>query len=352
MHSTQETSKKPFFSGLPFQKICRNDTALRVAMGAIITAGAVFLILAAHQVLPAGANALSNIGVWGKVISYGALAFGVIAVTINGGKLYLSSKPSLKDSQTAEELSEETGDTKELLGEIPDELPEELSDELKEVSFGFRVLSGFHLKPRSGYIIADKVPHGEDSSFAMAKETLDAFFKDIIRNHLKGTETETEIEMTPDEIKDAIQLSEVPAGEFKIHLMPKLKHMEEVMTRLIAAMEEDSQFTAHVAEYKVRKGTKDEEGQVVIQGEVDKLGKPLPRIVLYAESREAGQAILDKVLEIFKDDHQKLGAGITPRDNEEVNSLIYWAQGSGDIKNHAEECGFALFEDMKVSLHH
>src|SRR5262245_7308486 len=46
--------------------------------GVVLVAGAIFLCLAAYQVLPSGVNCISQLGKWGPFISYSLLGSGVI----------------------------------------------------------------------------------------------------------------------------------------------------------------------------------------------------------------------------------------------------------------------------------
>ena len=65
---------------------------LAVAIGAILCLGALFLLLAACQVLPQGVNALSNLGVWGQLIGYGVLGIGVFVVLVGAVRWHLHTK--------------------------------------------------------------------------------------------------------------------------------------------------------------------------------------------------------------------------------------------------------------------
>lgn len=78
------------------------------AIGLIITLGSVFALLAAHQVLPHGLNAFSQLNPYGYVIGYGAFAIGVGTLVISVKKHILHRRVSQEigikeDSQTSEE---------------------------------------------------------------------------------------------------------------------------------------------------------------------------------------------------------------------------------------------------------
>jgi len=59
-----------------------------VAIGALTLVGAVFLILAAHQVLPHGSNLVSALGWWKWPLSFGSLACSLSIIFVGGCKLY------------------------------------------------------------------------------------------------------------------------------------------------------------------------------------------------------------------------------------------------------------------------
>lgn len=60
--------------------------------GILVALGGVFLTLAAHQVLPQGMNAISQLGVGGQVIGYGVLGLGSIVVLVGMVKLHAAKK--------------------------------------------------------------------------------------------------------------------------------------------------------------------------------------------------------------------------------------------------------------------
>ena len=165
------------------------------------------------------------------------------------------------------------------------------------------------------------ISYGDSSPIRMAISELDSF--------VKGNKDRTEL--SAKEKASISKTIELAANEYKIHLMPKLEHMEKVVTRLITKIGENAEPKEYVAQYKVMLGEKKEVGSVTLSTEPDSHGGQYPRIVLYAESKEAGQAILDAVRELFPD-AENLGDNILPRGNNRVNSLICYAHGSGGIK--------------------
>src|ERR1700733_3085672 len=78
MLSTQSTQGPsnciiPLFRDHPAQVIL-------VALGIIVCLGATFLMLASYQILPHTINSISHLCVWGQVMGYGTLGFGLILI--------------------------------------------------------------------------------------------------------------------------------------------------------------------------------------------------------------------------------------------------------------------------------
>ncbi|MFC2049245.1 hypothetical protein ACFLR2_01045 [Chlamydiota bacterium] len=65
-----------------------------IALGIIVSLGGVFLVLAAYQVLPTGVNAISDLGIWGKVLGFGTLGLGVLITLVSGVKQCLVHQQS------------------------------------------------------------------------------------------------------------------------------------------------------------------------------------------------------------------------------------------------------------------
>ena len=47
--------------------------------------------------------------------------------------------------------------------------------------------------------------------------------------------------------------------------------------------------------------------------------------------KDNAQLVLDRIYHAFPH-HERMGMNITPRDNRQVNNLVYWAQSGGDSK--------------------
>lgn len=75
-------------NGIP----ARNYWPIAVAIGVIISLGGIFLILAAHQILPHGVNAIRTWGIWGQVSGYCSLGVGVIIILIGAVQGHLKNK--------------------------------------------------------------------------------------------------------------------------------------------------------------------------------------------------------------------------------------------------------------------
>jgi len=89
MLSTQSTQGPsnciiPLFRDHPAQVIL-------VALGIIVCLGATFLMLASYQILPHTINSISHLCVWGQVMGYGTLGFGLILIAA-GSVCYLVIK--------------------------------------------------------------------------------------------------------------------------------------------------------------------------------------------------------------------------------------------------------------------
>lgn len=191
--------------------------------------------------------------------------------------------------------------------------------------FGFKALSGFELKLRKdGYMTADRASHdGLPTEVTENKVELDSLVRKSNAEQLVKT-----LNANP-------RIIEMSAKEYKIHLMPKLEFTEEVLRRVLDKFREDSKLKSALVQYKILLQdpiSKDFPSKVKDDAE----GVP-PRIVLYVESKEDAQLILDAMFGLFtQEEAKKLGCNVTPRLNIQVNSLVYYAQGSGGYKGRAK----------------
>jgi len=58
---------------------------ITIAISVIVALSGIFLALAAHQILPHGMNAISQLGPWGHIASYGMMWLGFITLIVNSG---------------------------------------------------------------------------------------------------------------------------------------------------------------------------------------------------------------------------------------------------------------------------
>lgn len=131
--------------------------------------------------------------------------------------------------------------------------------------------------------------------------------------------------------------------EYKIHLMPAKSGETRVVEKLLLAIRDDAAFREDLSSMKVilsearmEKNYREEareKGKLLLEC-------VLPTIVIYPRSgKEHAQRLLDTLQEILKDEIP-YGTGRTPRFNDRVNQLIFYAQGDGDTKmRYAEIVG-------------
>ena len=127
-------------------------------------------------------------------------------------------------------------------------------------------------------------------------------------------------------------------SQYKIHLMPKWEDLSSTIMNLFETIKKNSQLQNAIGHMKcsvLNVDLYDNDGQVV------------PRIVIYAaDGKENAQLILDTVYALFKNQQ---GANITPRYNQRVTSLIYFAQSHADVKKRLYKKHFET--DEKIYFH-
>ena len=134
--------------------------------------------------------------------------------------------------------------------------------------------------------------------------------------------------------KERQRAIKVLAQEYKIHLMPKPEYVPFILNKLFEAMEGDEELKDSVAQLKVINDDKK------IRDEI------MPSIVIYAQlGKEYAQTVLDKLSQ-YLEGCEALGADQTPRFNQKVNGLIYYAQSGGDWKNEYAMAMRAMPDDM------
>ncbi len=214
--------------------------------------------------------------------------------------------------------------------------PKELCEEL-QIPRNFTLLPGFSWKDESGYVFArnQTYSNSQDNYLVPFSESISIF------NRRKAAEQLSPLHVT------------TMASEYKIHLMPKTEHMEEMLDKLQNKLRAEPALKKLIKAYKVLTGTVPADGKPATL-RLDAKGKPLPKIVIYTTNKDEAQKLINVIHELFKDDVEK-GEGQTPRLNEKLNDLVYYAQGSADLKYAAQEQGIAadLFEgDSEEGLVH
>lgn len=118
-------------------------------------------------------------------------------------------------------------------------------------------------------------------------------------------------------------------GNYKIHLMPQTDEQAlDMVNQIIAATNDDIKLQNSIAGIKLPASYE----KVKKLQSKESPGKPevMPVIVIYpATGQDNAQYVLDKIYQLFKD---APGLDQTPRFNEKVTDLIYYAQGDGDYK--------------------
>lgn len=117
---------RQFYNSDPSTPLTRSEKAitgiaLGVGVAALITG--VGLLLAAHNILPGGLNAISDIGVMREVLAYGLLLVATAAIIAGIAKVAIEAKARLKDAESSSsetESSSDSEDTPILPRDLPD----------------------------------------------------------------------------------------------------------------------------------------------------------------------------------------------------------------------------------------
>lgn len=122
------------------------------------------------------------------------------------------------------------------------------------------------------------------------------------------------------------------AANYKIHLMPKnSEDFKKIIQRLIVLVKENEKLKESLTYFKVINNMNF--GELSMEDYLKKITRNkgvMPIMVLYpASGKRHAQTVLDIV---YKEFGKMKGLDITPRFNEKVTSLIYFAQGDGDYK--------------------
>ena len=136
------------------------------------------------------------------------------------------------------------------------------------------------------------------------------------------------LDSNPKDINSKKQL-ETLTGQYKIHLMPHRIFIPRLVIKLIKAIKQDPSLADVLYSFKVRYP---EDAEKTVNLKDMEQSKRVPRIVIYlADGKANAQKALKKLIVLFKNDISK-GIDITPRFNQKVNPLIYFAQSDADTK--------------------
>ena len=134
------------------------------------------------------------------------------------------------------------------------------------------------------------------------------------------------------------KIKEDLVGLYKIHLMPKNSNdFMIILEQLLKALGRNPALQKAVNTLKVISGFDFEGNPEMLKKKLlEQHGNEVPPIIVIAPSlgKENAQFVLDTVYDLFKNIE---GLDLTPRFNEKITSLIYYAQGNGDDKISREE---------------
>lgn len=159
------------------------------------------------------------------------------------------------------------------------------------------------------------------------------FFKNKEDAKIFGEELDFMINQEPNLSQDKSKRSK----EYKIHLMPNDTNMVKTVALLLNKIKSDRTFAQYIAKIKVN-------GNTYKGNENYYDNQKMPRIVLYcALGKENAQSALNTIYDLFKNQKNIKDVGVTPRFNQQITDLIYYAQGNSDDKNKDNNKEF--FED-------
>ena len=108
--------------------------------------------------------------------------------------------------------------------------------------------------------------------------------------------------------------------QYKIHLMPTFQELPTTIMQLFKLIQANPKLQKSIYQIKCN----------VLETDLHTQEHIVPRIVIYpADGKQHAQQALDSIYNAFK---KKKGTNETPRFNQKVTSLIYFAQGSGNTK--------------------
>ena len=142
-------------------------------------------------------------------------------------------------------------------------------------------------------------------------------YKITIQNFASQTSAENVERMQ----KEVIELTDQLVQNYKIHLMPFYPQVGSIVLRLLEALQKDQELRTLIQNFKF---------MPTFDRLHDYEGNIMPLIVIYAASgKEKAQRLLNKIYALFKN---TAGLDQTPRFNQKVTNIIYFAQGDADYK--------------------
>jgi len=125
---------------------------------------------------------------------------------------------------------------------------------------------------------------------------------------------------------------------YKIHLMPQnANDFMIILEKFIKALNANPQLQNAVNTLKVKSNLDFEDDPAILREKLIKQwGNEVPPIIVIAPSlgKQNAQIVLDTVYNLFKDIK---GLDLTPRFNEKITDLIYYAQGNSNDKQARPE---------------
>jgi hypothetical protein len=159
------------------------------------------------------------------------------------------------------------------------------------------------------------------------------FLVNINKQLMKGKTTLA----NPDDVKSAFRKIKDPkskkqlADQYKIHLMPKSgDDLMLIIENLLHELKTNNKLQDAIQKIKFMpidfSGFQEDIKKILTKG-----GEVRPIIVIYpADGKDNAQFVLDRVYNMFGDME---GLDITPRYNQKITPLIYYAQSHGDFKD-------------------
>ncbi len=233
---------------------------------------------------------------------------------------------TLKDTLLKEKLVQNEAAKAQANAQTPIAEEEPIPDEIYQkhhLPKEFKCLTGFTHREGSGYVFADNIKLVYSRENRQYREDLGMAVGNMSCGSL-GDLTEAELKAA--------------AAEYKIHLMPKDEEMGFIVDKLMNKLNTSPELKELIVQYKVAAGRVLPDGQITYLNPDARNNSHFPKVVIYTQGKENAQKVLDALLELYQDDEIK-GEDITPRLNQQVNRLVYYAQFSADPKTKLKSMG-------------